>query len=45
MLQLDGELADGRQLIAGPQPAGRHRRPQPAFELRVDGRLVPRVDG
>ena len=43
--QFDGELADGRQLIAGPQPARRHGRPQPAFELGVDGRLVPQVDG
>ena len=43
--QVDRELADGRQLIAGLQPAGGDRRPQPAFELRVDRRRVAWVDG
>jgi hypothetical protein len=43
--QFDGELADGRQLVARLQPAGRDGRPQPAFELRVDRRLVADVDG
>ena len=36
--QLDGQLADGRQLVARPQPAGGDRRAQPAFELRVNRR-------
>ena len=37
-LEVDGQLADGRQLVAGPQAAGGDRRAQPAFELRVDRR-------
>ena len=43
--EVDGELADGRQLVAGLQAAGGDRRAQPAFELRVDRRAVLRVDG
>ena len=42
--QVDGELADGRQLVAGLQPAGGDRRAQPALELRVNRRRVARVD-
>ena len=44
-LQLDGELADGRQLVARAQAAGGNRRAQPPFELRVDRRRVPGIDG
>ena len=44
-LQIDRELADGRQLIAGTQAAGGDRRAQPALELGVDRRGVARVDG
>ncbi len=44
-LQVDGELADGRQLVARLQPAGGDRRAQPALELRVDRRRVAGVDG
>ncbi len=40
--ELDGELPDGRQLIAGPQAAGRDGGAQRALELRVDRRRVLR---
>ena len=36
--QIDGELPDGRELIARLQPPGRDRRPERALELRVDRR-------
>ena len=38
--EIDGELADGRQLIARPDAAGGNRGAEPAFELRVDGRGI-----
>ena len=43
--QVDGQLADGRQLVARPQPAGGDGGTQPAFELGIDRRGVVRVDG
>jgi hypothetical protein len=43
--EIDGELADRRQLIARPDTAGGNRRAEPALELRVDGRRVAWVDG
>jgi len=43
-LQLDGELPDGGQLIAGAKSAGGDRRSQRALELRVDRRRVTRID-
>ena len=43
--QFDGELADGRQLIADGEPPGRNRRAQRTIELRVDRRPVARIDG
>ena len=43
--QIDGELADGRQLVARAAAAGGDRRAQAALELRVDRRRVVRVDG
>src|SRR5437867_3241316 len=42
--EVDGQLADRGQLDARGEAARRDRRPQPAFELRVDGRPVARVD-
>ena len=42
--EVDRELPHRRQLIADLQTARRDRRPQPAFELRVDRRAIPRVD-
>ena len=42
--EIDGELADGRQLVAGAEAAGADGGAQPALELRVDRRAVVRVD-
>jgi len=42
--EIDGELADRRQLIARPYAAGGNRGAEPAFELRVDGRGVAWID-
>src|SRR5215471_3093224 len=43
--QLDGELADRRQLIAGPEAAGGDRGPQSALDLGVDWGRIAGVDG
>src|SRR5690606_39136539 len=43
--ELDGELPDGGQLVAGAQTPGDNRRAQPTFELGIDRRPVPGVDG
>ena len=42
--QLDRELTNGWQLIAGVQPASSDGGAQTVLDLRVDGRRVPRVD-
>src|SRR5262245_48904930 len=42
--QLDRELTDGWQLIAGVQPPGGDGRAQTVFDLRVDGRRVAGVN-
>src|SRR5262249_11106295 len=42
--QLDRELTDGWQLIAGVQPPGGDGSAQTVFDLRVDGRRVAGVD-
>ena len=42
--QLDRELTDSWQLIAGVQPPGGDGGSQTVLDLRVDGRPVPRVD-
>ena len=43
--EVDRQLADGRQLVAGPQAAGGDRGAQAALELRVDRRGIAWVDG
>ena len=43
--QLHRQLADGRQLVARLQPARGDGRAQAAFELRVNRRRVPGVNG
>ena len=43
--KVDGQLADGRPLVARAQAASGDGRAQPAFELRVDGCRVAGVDG
>ena len=43
--EVDGELADGRELIADMEAAGRDRGAKAAVELRVDRGAIPRVDG
>jgi hypothetical protein len=42
--EVDGELTDGGQLIAGLESAGRNRRAQAAIELRINRRAIVRVD-
>ena len=42
--QLDGQLADGRELIAGPQLAGGDGGADGALELRVNRRRIQRVE-
>ena len=44
-LQLDGQLPDGRQLRARRQPPRRNRPANALFELGVERRRVPVVDG
>jgi hypothetical protein len=43
--EIDGELADGRELIAGLEAAGGDRGAEAAVELCVDWGAIPRVDG
>jgi hypothetical protein len=43
--EVDGELADGWKLIAGPQTARGDGGAEPALELRVNRCAVARVDG
>ena len=43
--EVDGELADGRKLVADAEAAGGDRRAETAIELRVDRRAVLGVDG
>ena len=43
--ELDGELADGRQLIADLEASGRDGGAQSAVELRVNRRRIPWIDG
>ena len=42
--QLDGKLADRRQLIAGAKAAGGNGGPERALELRVDWRAIAGVN-
>jgi hypothetical protein len=43
--EVDGELADGGQLVAGLEAAGGNGGAKRAIELRVDRSAIPRVDG
>src|SRR5262245_8994662 len=43
-LEIDGELTNGRQLVAGGDAARRDGRLEGALDLRVDGRRIARVD-
>ena len=43
--EVDGELADGRELIADMEAAGGNRRAEATVELGVDRRSIPSVDG
>ena len=43
--EVDGELADGGELIADLEAAGGDRGAEAAIELGVDRGAVPRVDG
>ncbi len=44
-LEVDGELAHGRQAVADARAALRDRRANAAIELRVEGSRIVRVDG
>lgn len=43
--EIDGELADGRELIADLETTGGDGGAKAAIELRVDRCAIPRVDG
>ena len=42
--EIHGELADGRELVAGAKAMGGDCRPQPPFELCIDRRRIAGVD-
>jgi hypothetical protein len=43
--EFDGKLADGRELVARPQPARGDGGAKAALELRIERRAVARIDG